>query len=218
MRISASHSAVFDINARARNSLKKWLERLHSLIPITAAAVALEHSLDSAPAFRAFVLLACTRAGHPTLKRAITRLGWPGSGVSAALRKQIQQRKAKQLARSKSMGQQPMFTAPWLKGGVPNFISLKTIKRVVTVVVGGTYSLSCRRIVGIARLQRSIVIPLGLAILAAEFTWARRWLRKARDLLPNEQRPGRRFSAFVARHTKNFLEWAFLDVRATTAR
>ena len=27
-----------------------------------------------------------------------------------------------------------------------------------------------------------IVIPLGLAILAVEFAWARRWLRKARGL------------------------------------
>jgi tellurite resistance protein TerC len=29
-----------------------------------------------------------------------------------------------------------------------------------------------------------IVIPLGLAILAVEFAWARRWLKKARELLP----------------------------------
>jgi hypothetical protein len=85
-------------------------------------------------------------------------------------------------------------------------ISLKTVKRIVIVVVGGTVLLF-----GVALLvlpgPAFIVIPLGLAILAAEFTWARRWLRKARDLLPNEN--GQRgFSAFVARHTRNFLEWA----------
>ena len=90
-------------------------------------------------------------------------------------------------------------------------ISLKTIKRTVTVVVGGTVLLF-----GVALLvlpgPAFIVIPLGLAILAAEFTWARRWLRKARDLLPNEN-GGRGFSAFVTRHTKNFLEWASVRPR-----
>lgn len=30
-----------------------------------------------------------------------------------------------------------------------------------------------------------VVIPLGLAILATEFFWARRWLKRARELLPN---------------------------------
>ena len=59
------HIRGINITARARNSLKELLERLQSLIPITAAAVALEHSRDSAPAFRAFVLFGRTRAGHP---------------------------------------------------------------------------------------------------------------------------------------------------------
>ena len=87
-------------------------------------------------------------------------------------------------------------------------ISLKTIKRIVTVVVGGTVLLL------VLPGPAFIVIPLGLAILAAEFTWARRWLRKARDLLPNEN-GGRGFSAFVTRHTKNFLEWASVGPRDT---
>ena len=85
-------------------------------------------------------------------------------------------------------------------------ISLKTIKRIVTVVLGATILL-----LGVALLilpgPAFIVIPLGLAILAAEFAWARRWLRKARDLLPHDN-GGRGFSAFVGRHTRNFLEWA----------
>ena len=33
-----------------------------------------------------------------------------------------------------------------------------------------------------------IVILLGLAVLATEFNWARRWLRKARDLLKRAKR------------------------------
>jgi hypothetical protein len=28
-----------------------------------------------------------------------------------------------------------------------------------------------------------VVIPIGLAILAIEFTWARHWLRKVRELI-----------------------------------
>jgi Flp pilus assembly protein TadB len=63
-------------------------------------------------------------------------------------------------------------------------------RRVVVLVVGGTLLL-----LGIALLvlpgPAFIVIPAGLAILAIEFRWARRWLRKARSLLqPAEQGDG----------------------------
>ena len=34
-----------------------------------------------------------------------------------------------------------------------------------------------------------LVIPAGLAILAMEFAWARRWLRKAKGLLPEHEAP-----------------------------
>ena len=61
-------------------------------------------------------------------------------------------------------------------------ISLKTVKRIVILVVGGTVLL-----LGVALLvlpgPAFIVIPVGLAILAIEFAWARRWLRRARNLL-----------------------------------
>ncbi len=39
----------------------------------------------------------------------------------------------------------------------------------------------------------SIVIPLGLAILAIEFTWARRWLRRLKVTLHLSARRSRRF-------------------------
>jgi uncharacterized protein (TIGR02611 family) len=59
-------------------------------------------------------------------------------------------------------------------------IALKTIKRIVILVVGGTVLL-----LGIALLvlpgPAFIVIPVGLAILAVEFAWARRWLRRMRE-------------------------------------
>ena len=112
------HIRGLNITATARDSLKKWLERLQSLIPITAAAVVLEHCRGSAPAFRAFVLLAVPGPDIHAEARDHT-LGVAWLKVNAALRKQIQQRKAKQLARIKSKRQQPIFAAPWSRGGVP---------------------------------------------------------------------------------------------------
>ena len=92
-------------------------------------------------------------------------------------------------------------------------ISLKTIKRITILVVGGTVLA-----IGVALLVLPgppfIVIPTGLAILAVECAWARRWLRKARDLLPKEK-GGDGFSALVARHIRNFLEWASVRPRDT---
>src|SRR5262245_9349085 len=57
--------------------------------------------------------------------------------------------------------------------------NIKVVKRVVVSVVGATVLL-----IGIALLvlpgPAFIVIPLGLAILATEYAWARRWLKKVR--------------------------------------
>ncbi|MDK2972522.1 MAG: hypothetical protein PWP23_2277 [Candidatus Sumerlaeota bacterium] len=65
-------------------------------------------------------------------------------------------------------------------------------RKVVVAVIGGTVVL-----LGIALLvlpgPAFIVIPLGLAILATEFVWARRWLGRARDTLHDVARkPTRR--------------------------
>ena len=58
----------------------------------------------------------------------------------------------------------------------------RTAKRVVIAVVGGAVLL-----VGIALLvlpgPAFLVIPAGLGILALEFEWPRRWLRKVREFL-----------------------------------
>jgi hypothetical protein len=58
---------------------------------------------------------------------------------------------------------------------------LRLAKRIVVAVVGGTITL-----IGIALLilpgPAFIVIPIGLSILATEFVWARRFLRKAREV------------------------------------
>ncbi len=59
---------------------------------------------------------------------------------------------------------------------------LRVARRIVVAVVGGTVTL-----IGIALIvlpgPAFIVIPVGLAILATEFLWAKRWLRKARQLV-----------------------------------
>ena len=67
------------------------------------------------------------------------------------------------------------------------------IKRVVVACLGITVIA-----LGLAMIvlpgPAVIMIPLGLAILATEFSWARRWLRKARDVFKyarNKWRKGR---------------------------
>jgi len=59
-------------------------------------------------------------------------------------------------------------------------VTYKVARRIVVGVVGTTVVL-----LGVALLilpgPALIVIPAGLAILALEFAWARRWLRIARE-------------------------------------
>jgi uncharacterized protein (TIGR02611 family) len=70
-------------------------------------------------------------------------------------------------------------------------LTTRQIKRVVITVAGGTVLL-----IGVALLilpgPAFVVIPLGLAILASEYAWARIWLRKVRRLaeraMPGSQR------------------------------
>lgn len=57
---------------------------------------------------------------------------------------------------------------------------LRQIKRIIVAIIGSTVLL-----IGIALLllpgPAFIVIPLGLAILATEFVWARKLLKKAKS-------------------------------------
>jgi len=59
--------------------------------------------------------------------------------------------------------------------------NVKVAKRVIASVVGATVLL-----IGVALLvlpgPAFIVIPVGLAILATEYAWARRWLKKVRRI------------------------------------
>jgi uncharacterized protein (TIGR02611 family) len=59
--------------------------------------------------------------------------------------------------------------------------NIKIVRRVIVSVVGATVLL-----IGVALLvlpgPAFIVIPVGLAILATEYAWARRWLKKVRRM------------------------------------
>lgn len=60
--------------------------------------------------------------------------------------------------------------------------SRRVARRIVITVIGGSVLL-----LGVALLALPgpafVVIPLGLALLATEYAWARHWLHKARTLL-----------------------------------
>jgi hypothetical protein len=65
-----------------------------------------------------------------------------------------------------------------------NVENIKIVRRVIISVVGATILL-----IGIALLvlpgPAFIVIPVGLAVLATEYAWARRWLKKVRTMASN---------------------------------
>src|SRR5215467_11547197 len=65
--------------------------------------------------------------------------------------------------------------------GVWRTENIKIVRRVIISVVGATVLL-----IGVALLvlpgPAFIVIPIGLAILASEYPWARRWLKKVRRM------------------------------------
>ena len=85
---------------------------------------------------------------------------------------------------------------------------MQRIKRIVIAVVGGTVLA-----LGIALIvlpgPAFIVIPAGLAILAMEFAWARRWLRSARAVLPRRSKddsaPRKKLTMESVRRSTGFL-------------
>ena len=60
--------------------------------------------------------------------------------------------------------------------------SFKTIKRIVIIVAGATVLALGVALVLLPRLA-FIVIPAGLAVVAVEFGWVRRWLRQLSKLV-----------------------------------
>jgi tellurite resistance protein TerC len=64
-------------------------------------------------------------------------------------------------------------------------LTYRTARRIAVLTVGSTVVL-----LGIVMLVTPgpglVVIPIGLAILGAEFAWARLWLRRVRETISNQ--------------------------------
>jgi tellurite resistance protein TerC len=79
--------------------------------------------------------------------------------------------------------EQSVGSPSWIKrlSGIWNVENIKVVRRVIVSVIGATVLL-----IGVALLvlpgPAFIVIPIGLAILATEYAWARRWLKKVRRM------------------------------------
>jgi uncharacterized protein (TIGR02611 family) len=79
--------------------------------------------------------------------------------------------------------EQSIGSTSWVKrlSGIWSTENIKVVRRVIVSVIGATVLL-----IGIALLvlpgPAFIVIPVGLAILATEYAWARRWLKKVRRM------------------------------------
>ena len=63
----------------------------------------------------------------------------------------------------------------------------RTVRRIAILVIGATLLL-----LGVALVflpgPALIVLPVGLAVLAIEFAWARNWLSRVRRAISNHQR------------------------------
>ncbi len=107
------------LNASA--SLRVWLEeqleRLHRLMPVSAAEVVLEQQRDSAPAFRAHVHLVVSGPDiHAAARDHTLEAVW--LKVTKNLRQQIERRKARPQARVRSNPQRPAIASRW-SGSAP---------------------------------------------------------------------------------------------------
>jgi tellurite resistance protein TerC len=63
-------------------------------------------------------------------------------------------------------------------------VTYKVARRIATLAVGSTI-LAIGIVMIVAPGPAIVVIPIGLAVLGAEFAWARIWLRKIREGISN---------------------------------
>jgi uncharacterized protein (TIGR02611 family) len=88
--------------------------------------------------------------------------------------------------RSEVGSEQSKDSPSWMKrlSSIWDVENIKVVRRVIVSVIGATVLL-----IGVALLvlpgPAFIVIPIGLAILATEYAWARRWLKKVRRMASN---------------------------------
>lgn len=80
-------------------------------------------------------------------------------------------------------------------------VTYKMARRIAVLAVGSTV-LGIGVVMTVTPGPAVVVIPLGLAILGAEFAWARSWLRKLREGISAQSadRRGRRAEEYRVRH------------------
>ena len=78
---------------------------------------------------------------------------------------------------------------------------LRRVKRVVVTVIGFTVLIIGFFGIVLPLVPAFILIPAGLAILATEFVWARRWVKRARAMFQPEE--GRRTDAEIKEDVKS---------------
>jgi ribosomal subunit interface protein len=99
-------------NASLHGWLEKQLERLHSLIPVSDAHVALERQREATPGFCAHVHLAVPGPDiHATARDHTVQAAW--LKVFRNLKRQIERRKTKQAVRAKTNRQVPAPASRW---------------------------------------------------------------------------------------------------------
>ena len=100
------HTRGLSLNAKLRRWLEPPLERLQSFMPVTVAAVVLEHRQDDAPAFRAFVSLAVPGPDiHAEARGHTLEAAW--LEVTTALGQQIERRITRQQRQTRAHRQPP---------------------------------------------------------------------------------------------------------------
>lgn len=67
-------------------------------------------------------------------------------------------------------------------------IAVRQVRKIIVLVIGGTVVLA-GLVMMVLPGPAIVVVPAGLAILATEFVWARRLLRRARDQFRSAKGP-----------------------------
>jgi ribosome-associated translation inhibitor RaiA len=106
------HIHGLNMSASSRRWLEQALEQLRRRIPVKTAAVVLVHQREATPAFHAFVHLAVPGPDiHADVREHTLEAVW--LKVTAALRRQVEQRESRRRARVKSKRQMPLTTSRW---------------------------------------------------------------------------------------------------------
>ena len=106
------HIRGLNVTAELRRWLAQPLERLLGLIRVSTAAVVLEHERETTPAFRAVVYLAVPGPDiHAEAREHTLEAVW--LKVTAALRRQLEQREGRRRARVRNKRQTPLAARRW---------------------------------------------------------------------------------------------------------